>query len=186
MPLSETMTSLMNKARKITGLTDKLNLIQLTSLMDYLNFDRVNLLQGTSGNWKTITTSSGWIQKTSSSNPFTNLKSYSVGTQFTYAATINNTLKVPVCLQIWPVKSDGSLIPNGSKTSPIVQPGAIQTVWITDNVVPGENSLRTWIISVSGNAPIDGQVKVKGERLVEGPIPGTWSLNPADEVGGGN
>lgn len=48
MPFNDTMTALMDKAHKITGLTDKLNLIQLTGLMDHFDLHvNPNLLKQT-------------------------------------------------------------------------------------------------------------------------------------------
>ena len=50
MSLSETMTALMDKARKLTGLTEKISIAQLTSLMDHLDLHvNPNLLDTTTG-----------------------------------------------------------------------------------------------------------------------------------------
>ena len=48
MSLSETMTALMDKAREITGLTEKINIAQLTSLMNHFDLHvNPNLLDKT-------------------------------------------------------------------------------------------------------------------------------------------
>ena len=51
--LSETMTALMDKAREITGLTEKISTAQLTSLMDHFDLHvNPNLLSSTT--WTTV------------------------------------------------------------------------------------------------------------------------------------
>lgn len=53
MNLSETMTALMDKAREITGLTEKINIAQLTSLMNHFDLHvNPNLLSSTT--WTTV------------------------------------------------------------------------------------------------------------------------------------
>ena len=48
MSLNETMTALMDKAREITGLTEKINIAQLTSLMNHFDLHvNPNLLSST-------------------------------------------------------------------------------------------------------------------------------------------
>lgn len=94
MPLSDVMTSLMDKARKITGLTDKLNLIQLTGLMGHFDLHvNPNLLKqtvytstkgGQWSGWNTFgqiklapgTYTFSWQAKTNGSNKAVRLRLY--------------------------------------------------------------------------------------------------------------
>ena len=52
MSLSETMTALMDKAREITGLTEKISIARLTGLMDSFNLN--NLIKNSSNEWTKV------------------------------------------------------------------------------------------------------------------------------------
>ena len=52
MSLNDTMTALMDKAREITGLTEKISIARLTGLMDSFNLN--NLIKDSSSEWALI------------------------------------------------------------------------------------------------------------------------------------
>lgn len=90
MSLNDVMTPLMDKARKLTGLTDKIGIARLTGLMDHFNLHvNPNLLKETTivikketyslgdlGTLKTGEYTFSWSAKTSGSNHYVRIRPF--------------------------------------------------------------------------------------------------------------
>lgn len=165
--------------RSKTGVTSKLDVVDMTHLLDGLKWGQTNLLKGTSDQYSHINIG-GWGQAHTSDSSTVDISAYPVGTSFTYSATITNLENNTLCLEAQisganPVHSN--TVARGSKDQSI-----FVTVTKTD---AKETSLKAWVICLN-NAGNGTSVDIKDERLYQGIAPGFWTPNPADKVGGVN
>ena len=164
--------------RSKTGVTSKLDVVDMTHLLDGLKWGQTNLLKGTSDQYSHINIG-GWGRAHTSDSSTVDISAYPVGTSFTYSATITNLENNTLCLEAQisdanPVHSN--TVARGSKDQSI-----FVTVTKTD---AKETSLKAWVICLN-NAGNWASVDIKDERLYQGIAPGFWTPNPADKVGGG-
>ncbi len=173
MTLNNTLTNLMNKTRSLTGVTDKIGINQLTNYLNYLVFNKPNLLTGTSNSFKIVSSDSGWFQRSSSNNAsMLSITTYANKT-FTYSAIIHNTTPAPICLEVEALVN--SKIDVGVRSPQFVNPNDTKFLSVTINANNNDVVINPWIISTNGQLKGHSQLEVKEERLVNAPIPGIWN-----------
>ena len=190
MSLSDVLTAHADIFRKKTGVSSKLTIADMTRLLDDLTWGKENLLKGTNNQWTTLTVG-GWLDASTSSDPYLKFNGTPVGTRFTYSATIENTLSEPVELQVWlcddqKARLASDVIGNGFEISEYLGTGQTKDISISFTQLNGSVYAQVGIYSYSGTVPQNSTFRVKNERLYIGTEPGIWTPNLADKVGGGN
>lgn len=186
MSLNDLMTAHANAFRAKTGVTDKLSIARMTQLLDDLSWNKKNLLEGTSDQWRTLT-GDGWLGVTTASNAYIDITNFGVGEHITYAFDVNNTSSVAIESQLWLCDENKNRLTgvNGAFVmSDYYYPGTTNRVIASIENIAGAKYLQIGIYSQSGTAPAGSQIQVKGERLYVGTEAGVWTPNPADKVAG--
>ena len=141
MSLSSTMTSLMDKARELTGLTEKIGLAQLTNLMD--GFVVANLFKDTNDKWLNLTDKWGIdIQRIP-------VKQNEIYTASVEVKDISNMVTL-VCKLL---NSEGQVLSNNvnlydDKYNAPIQPGNEADAYIFTDGYSNKNGLRTVTVQV--------------------------------------
>lgn len=188
MSLSDVLTAHADIFRKKTGVSSKLTIADMTRLLDDLTWGKENLLKGTNNQWTTLTVG-GWLDASTSSDPYLKFNGTPVGTRFIYSATIENTLSEPVELQVWlcddqKARLASDVIGNGFEISEYLGTGQTKDISISFTQLNGSVYAQVGIYSYSGTVPQNSTFRVKNERLYIGTEPGIWTPNLADKVGG--
>ena len=186
MSLNDMMTAHADKLRAKTGVTDKLSIVDMTRLLDDLEWSKENLLKGTSDQYRDLSLQ-GWGQISTSTNGTVpiDISSYPDGTNFTYSVTVSNPANNDIQLEIgaYGPKSDDRLFDLNAHSS-VCTRGQKNTSLSTTITKKGDISyITSWIVATyaGGNGT---PIKIKDERLYVGTEPGAWAPNPADKVGG--
>ena len=183
MSLSDILMAHADAFRQKTGVTKKLSLADTTRLMHYLALGKLNLLKGTSNQYRAT--------KGTTSNGYIDCNSYHSGYWLAYGATIKNTSSKPVKLKY--VLTDSyktpltqqivSTIPLQGYSSNTVKPGKE-----ADISVAFQMDFKTWYVLVSvvdaDGSALSSDVQVKNERAYQSSDAGIWTPNPADKVWG--
>lgn len=141
MTVSDVMTPLMDKARKLTGLTEKTGLAQLTNLMD--GFVVANLFKDTNDKWINVTYDWGIdIQRIP-------VKQNGIYTASVEVKDISNMVTL-VCK---PLNSEGQILSNDDslyddKYNAPIEPGNEANAYIFTDGYSSKNGLRTVTVQV--------------------------------------
>lgn len=178
MSIASTLTPLMDKVRKLTGLTEKISIDRLTGLMDYLKWNQTNLLKGTSDQYRDIDING--LYASSATNTDMISTSFS-NKQLTYAVTAINTTGTSVIAEIVQYDKDVNWLESTHSSAESLQAGEECSFTVTSTIKPetARLSFHLYIQKAAGKT-----VKIKNERLYFGTAPGIWTPNPADKVGG--
>ena len=151
--------------------------VQQTTL-PMLNGGGVNLVKGTSNDWQTLT-GSGWFQQTTS-NYWYSTSYEKTGDQITYSIRIKNTSSYPVCAEIVGYNSNQSTRVTAAQ-SPVVQPGAEQSVSVTLTISSLTWWVGGWVVTQDSSTP-QLSIQVKSEKLERGSVATPWTPNSAELV----
>ena len=156
MSLSETMTALMDKAREITGLTEKINIAQLTSLMNHFDLHvNPNLLDTTQITVKHIP-GSAYQQWTYNNFDYV-LKPYTTYTFSWRAKTDSDNGDKKIRVRIFDSKKNGTLanVNYSGVEFPLTDQRQSYTFTVSDNINSykvclygsGQNIKETWDVT---------------------------------------
>ncbi len=136
----------------------------------------VNLISGTSSDWKTLA-GSGWFCQTTS-NYWYSTENCQVGDKITYSIRIKNTSSYPVRAELISYDSD-RVTRTGYGHSPYVQPEEEKTV--STAMLIGETTkwIGGWVISDNENTP-QFSLQAKDEKLEKGSVATPWVPNSND------
>ena len=151
--------------------------VQQTTL-PMLNGGGVNLVKGTSNDWQTLT-GSGRFQQTTS-NYWYSTSYEKTGDQITYSIRIKNTSSYPVCAEIVGYDSNQSTRVTAAQ-SPVVQPGAEQSVSVTLTISSSTWWVGGWVVTQDSSTP-QLSIQVKSEKLERGSVATPWTPNSAELV----
>lgn len=178
MPLNEAMKELADGFRSRVGSSSLLSLKDMVGLFDYLKFNRVNLLKGTSDEYRDVEVS-GLYASTASNTQM--IADELRGKTLTYSLTVEMTNGTDMFIEIVQYDNNGNWLSSLHSQTIVSSNEAKMTV--TKEILPNAHT-------VSFHAYVDGAngrtIKIKDERLYEGTEPGVWTPNPSDKVGGGN
>ncbi|MBD7894532.1 hypothetical protein H9564_02145 [Limosilactobacillus sp. Sa3CUN2] len=189
MSISDVLTKHADAFRQKTGVTNKLSISEMTNLMDSLKWGQSNLLKGTSDQYREANTSTtdhdDWVQMTTSNgNPFHYFPQDIMDNAkyFTYSGTVENMTKYTVIAELVPIGNDNRRINNGVRSGRIYPGQKDYSFSITCPVpknCPGFQADCYYYGVGNGQS-----FRMKEERLYVGTLPGIWTPNPADKVGG--
>ena len=158
--------------------------LDMNSVSDRLNnmvLGSTNLLHNTSNQYRDLSNSSDWLQKSTASDVSTSTANYHNGDQFTYAATVNNTSSRPVVLEVWLMDENKQGLNGKAFYSESIPVGAVdQRVSVTFSITSDTRYIRTWLIFQNAGGKPGDVIQVKDERLVLGEYSNTWLPNPED------
>ena len=178
MSLSDILTAHADAFRQKTGVIKELSLTDMTELLNDLSWNKVNLLKGTSNQYKELK-GFGWLA-VSTASEF--IVPASLGETFTYTANINNTFGDTLNLQLYERDSKNNRKYLGASGN--VFPGEEKEVSVTETVNSKDCQYIEAAIWAANHQKQTHSFYVKDERLYMGTEPGIWTPNPADKVGG--
>lgn len=189
MSISDILTKHADAFRQKTGVTNKLSISEMTNLMDSLKWGQSNLLKGTSDQYREANTSTNdqdrWVQMTTSNgNPYHQFSQDIMDNAkyVTYSGTVENMTKYTVIAELFPIDKDRRRLTEGV-SSGVIYPGQKDHSFSITSPVPKNCSgfLADCYYYGVGNGQ---SFRMKEERLYVGTLPGIWTPNPADKVGG--
>lgn len=189
MSISDILTKHADTFRQKTGVTNKLSIPEMTNLMASLKWGQSNLLKGTSDQYREVNTSTtdhnGWVQLTmSNGNPNHQFSQDLMGNAkyFTYSGTVENMTKYTIKAELIPIDKNSQRLTEGIVSGEIY-PGQKDYSFSLTSPVPKNCSgfLADCYYYGVGNGQ---SFRMKDERLYVGTLPGIWTPNPADKVGG--
>ena len=184
MAISDLLTKHANILRTKTGVTSKLTFSDMTRLLDDLSWDKENLLEGTSSNYRTLTGShQKYFSMSTAKSPYVELTNKSEW--YTYALIASNPTTKPFRLEIWQFAGSNPLPYIYAVHSAEIKPGEKdKLLQVGIKVNSSTTMLRAYVITSNSFATTTDSLEVKCERLYAGTEPGIWVPNPADKVGG--
>lgn len=189
MSVSDVLTKHADAFRQKTGVTNKLSISEMTNLMDSLKWGQSNLLKGTSDQYREANTSTtdqdAWVQMTTSNgNPYHDFPQGIMDNAkyLTYSGTVENMTKYNVIAELIPIDNNHQRLTDGV-ASGVIYPGQKDYSFSITSPVPKNcfGFLADCYYYGVGNGQ---SFKMKEERLYIGTLPGIWTPNPADKVGG--
>ena len=186
MSILDVLTKHADSFRQKTGVTSKLTIPEMTDLMTSLKWGQYNLLKGTSNQYQNadILATKNWASaaaiKDNNSN-FTDLGSLK-GKSVTYSAELINDTSSEIDIEIVQYGEGDVWLTSKHSGVSLVNKGDNGFLTVCDLVRPDAKyiCLHTYVYHI----PYTGNIKVKNERLYKGTVPGVWTPNPADIVGG--
>lgn len=189
MSISDVLTKHADALRQKTGVTGKLSIPEMTDLMASLKWGQSNLLKGTSNQYREVNTSTtdqdDWVMMTMANGGSNHQFSQDImgnAKYFTYSGTVENMTKYKIRAELVPIDKDNRQITEGA-SSGIIYPGQKDYSFSITSPVPKDCSgfgADCYYYGV-GNGQ---SFRMKEERLYVGTLPGIWTPNPADKVGG--
>ena len=189
MSVSDVLTKHADTFRQKTGVTNKLSIPEMTNLMASLKWGQSNLLKGTSDQYREANTSTtdqdGWvIMTTSNGNPYHDFPQGIMDNAkyFTYSGTVENMTKYEIVAELIPIDKDRRRLTEGISSGRIYPGQKDRSFSITSPVPKNCSGFQAdcYYYGV-GNGQ---SFRMKEERLYVGTLPGIWTPNPADKVGG--
>lgn len=190
MSISDVLTKHADTFRQKTGVTNKLSISEMTNLMDSLKWGQSNLLKGTSDQYREANTNTtdqdAWVQMTTSNGDPNHDFPQGImdnAKYFTYSGTVENMTKYNIIAELIPIDKDHQRL-NEGVASGVIYPGQKDHSFSITSPVPKNCSgfMADCYYYGVGNGQ---SFKMKEERLYVGTLPGIWTPNPADKVGGG-
>lgn len=144
----------------------------IKSAVESNNGGGVNLLRGTSPEWKTLT-GGGWFTQTTSTGPI-EIGSLVPGDTVTYTITVRNNSQYAVYPEIIGYSDDSGTRTFGVKKDEGVQPGETKTVSMSATIAENTIKIVAWLATNDSSAPTFS-VDVKNEKLEKGPVATPWT-----------
>lgn len=189
MSISDVLTKHADTFRQKTGVTNKLSIPEMTNLMASLKWGQSNLLKGTSDQYREVNTSTtdqdAWaILTMANGNPYHYFSQDIMDNAkyLTYSGTVENMTKYTIQAELIPIDKDNRRLTEGV-ASERIYPGQKDYSFSITSPVPKNCSgfqADCYYYGV-GNGQ---SFRMKEERLYVGTLPGIWTPNPADKVGG--
>lgn len=141
----------------------------------------VNLLQGTSNVWTTIT-ASGWMNVTTANNRETSVADFHNGDKFTYSAVITNNSDTNVRLEMFCCDNNGARLNGGSNhvLSDAVAPNTTAQKVSCTITIDGNTKFVEHTLIADGGTSTSKTVQIKGEIFENGTVAHDWSPAPSD------
>lgn len=178
MSISDILTKHADTFRQKTGVTNKLSISEMTNLMDSLKWGQSNLLKGTSDQYKEVKVDV--IYASSASNTDMH-RTDLANKQLAYSLTIINTTGTDIIAEIVQYGKDGNWISSKHSSNTSTEIGQECTFTCVDTINPQTANISCHLYMLNA---ANKSVKIKNERLYFGALPGVWTPNPADKVGG--
>ncbi len=160
-----------------------LNLTSLKTDVDAIkaNGGGVNLLNGTSNVWTTIT-ASGWMNVTTANNNKTSVADFHNGDKFTYSAVITNNSDTNVRLEMYCCDNNGKRLTGDSYhiLSDFVAPNTTAQKVSCTITIDGSTKFVEHTLIADGGTSTSKTVQIKGEMFEDGTVAHTWSPAPSD------
>lgn len=179
MSVLDVLTKHANAFRQKTGVTSKLSISEMTGLMSSLKWGQSNLLKGTSNQYREMT-GTNYLGITTASTPMHDLDE-AMGTYYTYAATVTNKSSKNIRLEYWAFQSDGQPLPTHAWSKEFAPGTTDASLSVTFKKV--SDKARLYIVT-SQPAEDTETILVKDERLYIGTLPGVWTPNSSEKLGG--
>ena len=168
MSLKDALTEQANVLRSKTGVNDTLSISDMTRLLDDLSWNKVNLLKGTSDQYRVAYASPANHASTASNTKLYNLNNVTL----TYSLTMFNTTSQPVGIEIiqygdndrWLLSQHSSMMCYPNTES-----------FLTVTCLVSNSNTKYVVVDASINDKSNRYVKIKDERLYEGTEPGIWT-----------
>lgn len=189
MSVSDVLTKHADAFRQKTGVTNKLSISEMTDLMASLKWGQSNLLKGTSDQYREVNTSTtdqdAWVTMTmTNGNPYHQFSQDIMDNAkyVTYSGTVENMTKYTIKAELIPIDKDRRRLTD-SITSGEIYPGQKDYSFSITSPVPKNCSSFQADCYYYGVG--NGQsFRMKEERLYVGTLPGIWTPNPDDKLGG--
>ena len=174
MNISDVLTKHADTFRQKTGVTSKLSISEMTNLMDSLKWGKENLLTGTSNQYRDIKPNGIYATTaTNSRQPIAELADKKV----TYSVKVTKPAGTDIFAEIVQNDKDGGWL---SSTHSFIKADAGEVLFtVTDTLKASDGYFSVHVFARNVDT-----IKLKDERLYVGTLPGVWTPNPADKVGG--
>lgn len=144
----------------------------IKSAVQNSNGGGVNLLRGTSPEWKTLT-GGIWFTQTTSTGPI-EIGSLAPGDTVTYTITVRNNSQYAVYPEIIGYSDDSGTRAFGVKKDEGVQPGETKTVSMSAAIAENTIKIVAWLATNDPSAPTFS-VDAKNEKLEKGSVATPWT-----------
>lgn len=178
MSISDILTKHADAFRQKTGVTSKLSIPEMTNLMASLKWGQSNLLKGTSDQYKEAKVDV--LYASSASNTDMHITDLA-NKQLAYSLTIINTTGTDIFAEIVQYDKDKNWISSKHSSNTSTEIGQECTFTCVDTINPQTANISCHLYITNAT---NKSVKIKNERLYVGTLPGVWTPNPADKVGG--
>lgn len=160
--------------RSKTGVTSKLDVVEMTKLLDDLKWGKENLLKGTSDQYRDVKVN---VLYASTSTRYRFPIGKLAGQKVTYAVKMIKPVGTDIFAEIVQNDANGNWL--SSKHSFQVADAGEFLLTVTDTLKASDGYVDVHVFARGVDT-----IKLKDERLYIGAEPGVWTPNPADKLGG--